>query len=166
MFQKVDSNTLCEKMFTRFASEWFLLTAGDPEHCNTMTAAWGGIGVLWGKNVATVYVRSDRYTKEFMDENDFFTMSFLGDGYRDELNLCGTESGRTMDKIKEAGLTKVELDGTTAFEEAEFVLVCKKLCRQELTPEFFCDPAIDAIYAGSDKYHIMYIGEIIGLYRK
>ena len=167
-FVKTGIQEFRENIFTKMGSEWFLLTAGKPEACNTMTAAWGGVGVLWGKNVATAYVRKSRYTYEFMERDEIFTMSFFGGSHRDVLNLCGSRSGRDLDKIKAAGLTAVPLDGGAAFEEAKLVLTCKKLFRQELSPENFLDPSIHKNYAGSDAgdYHTMYIGEILGIYRK
>lgn len=167
-FTKLNINDFRENIFTRMGSEWFLLTAGTMEHCNTMTAAWGGIGVLWGKNVATAYVRKSRYTHEFMDKNDVFTLSFFGSSHRDALNLCGCKSGRDMDKIKEAELTKILLDGGIAFEEANLIIVCKKIFRNELSPEDFLDSSINKNYLGRDAgdYHTMYIGEILGVYKK
>ena len=167
-FQKLDPKEFREDIFTQMAQNWFLLTAGSMDRCNTMTAAWGGLGVLWKKNVATVYVRKSRYTREFMDEGDFFTLSFFGTSKREALNLCGSRSGRDLDKIKETGLTKRLFDGGVAFEEAEMVLSCRKLFRQELSPEYFLDPSIGENYSGKDAgdYHIMYIGEILGIYQK
>lgn len=167
-FAKMDPKEFKENVFTRMSSEWFLLTAGTVDSCNTMTAAWGGIGVLWGKNVATAYVRKSRYTREFMERDNIFTLSFFGSACREALNLCGSKSGRNMDKIKEAGLTKTLLDGGVAFEEAELVIVCKKLFREELSPENFLDPSIEKNYVGKDAgdYHTMYIGEILGIYKK
>lgn len=134
-FTKMDIKDFHENVFTRMGSEWFLLTAGELEHCNTMTAAWGGVGVLWGKNVATAYVRKSRYTYDFMEQGDYFTMSFFGSSHRDALSFCGSKSGRDVDKIRETGLTKTLLDGGVAFEEAELVIVCKKLFHEELSPQ-------------------------------
>ena len=113
--------------FTKIGKEWLLITAGDEKKHNTMTASWGGVGVLWGKNVVTTYIRPQRYTKEFVDAQDVFTITFFGENCREALALCGKVSGRDGDKIKEAGLTPYFVDGTTAFEEAEMIFVCRKL---------------------------------------
>ncbi len=164
--QKIDPLTFKENIFQKIGSEWFLLTAGNEENCNTMTAAWGGLGFLWGKNVATVYVRQSRYTYGFMEETDRFTLSFFGEGnQRDALAFCGSRSGRDVDKFEACGLHKIPLDGSTAIEEAELVITCKKLCRQPLLPESFTDPSVMEHYADHD-YHTMYIGEIINIYRQ
>ena len=104
-----------------------LITAGDEKKSNTMTASWGGLGIMWGKNVATAYIRPNRYTKEFVDREDYFTLAFFGEEHREALNLCGRVSGRDEDKIKEAGLTPYYVDGTVAFEEAKMIFVCKKV---------------------------------------
>ena len=96
-----------------------LLTAGTKDKFNTMTASWGGAGIFWGKPAVTCYIRPQRYTKEFIDKEELFSVSFLKDGHRDALKLCGSVSGRDHDKIKEAGLTPVFIDGVPAFEEAE-----------------------------------------------
>ncbi|PWL72779.1 MAG: flavin reductase [Clostridiales bacterium] len=165
-FQKIDPKTFHDNVFTRIGSDWFLLTAGNEDCCNTMTAAWGGLGFLWNKNVATVYVRKSRHTFGFMEENDIFTMSFFDPSHRDVLNYCGSKLGRDVDKIKECGLTKIMLDGGVAFEEADLVIVCKKLHHQELAPEYFTNASVEEIYAADPDYHTMYIGEILGMYRK
>ena len=91
--------------FTKIGKEWLLITAGDEKKCNTMTASWGGVGVIWNKNVVTTYIRPQRYTKEFVDANETFTIAFFDEAYRKALSLCGTVSGRGRDKIKDAGLT-------------------------------------------------------------
>ena len=111
-FKEVDIKSLNFNPFTKIGSEWMLITAGDESGCNTMTASWGGLGVLWGKNVATCYIRPQRYTKKFVDANDTFTLSFYGPEYKQALSICGSKSGRDCDKVKEAGLTPYFTDGT------------------------------------------------------
>ena len=91
--------------FTKIGKEWALVTAGSREKANTMTVSWGGVGVLWGKNVAFIFVRDSRYTKEFIDSNEFFSITFLSGQYRDALNYCGSHSGKDEDKFAAAGLT-------------------------------------------------------------
>ena len=92
---------LSENFFEVIGKEWMLVTAGSKEHFNTMTASWGGIGWLWNKPVVFVFIRSERYTYEFMKENEYFTLSFLGKENRSIYNLCGSKSGREVDKVKE-----------------------------------------------------------------
>ena len=144
--------------------EWALLSAGTAESCNTMTIGWGAIGAVWGQAAFTAYVRQSRYTKEFLDANDLFTVSFFGDQKRDALMTCGRKSGRDCDKVAEAGLTTVDLDGTVAFEGARLVLVCRKAFVQDMPAECFKDQAVfDKWYADGDL-HTQYIGFIEAAY--
>ena len=92
MFQKVDPKSLSLNPFSAIGDQWMLITAGTPERLNTMTASWGGLGVLWGVPMAACYIRPQRYTKQFVDENGYFTLSFFGEEYRPQLSLCGSKS--------------------------------------------------------------------------
>lgn len=136
-FKEAAVESLQFNPFTKIGKEWMLITAGDEKKHNTMTASWGGVGIMWGKQVVTAYIRPQRYTKEFVDAEGLFTLSFYSEKYRNALNICGSKSGRDCDKEKEAGLTPMYVDGTTAFEEADMVFVCRKLYRQEMAPEYF-----------------------------
>lgn len=161
MFRKIDPKEMPGDVFSRIGSQWMLITAGTPECCNTMTASWGGMGVLWHKNVATCYVRPQRYTYEFMERSDYFTLSFLDAEHQEAHKICGSKSGRDMDKIAACGLT-VQADETGApyFEEAELVLVCRKLYRQDLREDCFVDAAVVESCYPSRDFHRMYVGEI------
>jgi flavin reductase (DIM6/NTAB) family NADH-FMN oxidoreductase RutF len=140
--------------------EWMLITAGTPEHLNTMTASWGGMGELWFKPVCFCFVRPQRYTYEFMEKSDAFTLSFFDDKYKPQLNFCGSRSGRETDKVGECGFTVREANnGSAFFEEARLVLECRKLYFQDLDPANFLDEAIMKNYP-QDDFHRMYIGEI------
>ena len=152
--------------FTAIGKEWMLITAGDETHCNTMTASWGGMGVIWGKPSITAYIRQTRYTKEFVDQGEYFTITFFEEAYRKALNLCGTVSGRERDKIKEAGLTPVNVEGTAAFEEAKLIILCKKQYHQFMSPEGFDVKVNDAKWYSDRDYHTMYIGSIEKIYIK
>lgn len=161
MLQKIDPKTLTVNPFTLIGDQWMLITAGTPEHCNTMTASWGGVGVLWAEPSATCYIRPQRYTKEFIDKEELFSVSFLKDGHRDALKLCGSVSGRDHDKIKEAGLTPVFIDGVPAFEEADTILICRKMYRTSMNPADFIDKDADNKFYPEKDYHDMYIAEIV-----
>lgn len=161
MLQKIDPKTLTMNPFTLIGDQWLLITAGTPEHCNTMTASWGGVGVLWAEPSATCYIRPQRYTKEFIDKEELFSVSFLKDGHRDALKLCGSVSGRDHDKIKETGLTPVFIDGVPAFEEADTILICRKMYRTSMNPADFIDKGADSKFYPEKDYHDMYIAEIV-----
>ena len=161
-FKEIAIEDLQLNPFQKISRQWMLITAGDELESNTMTASWGGLGIMWGKNVATAYIRSQRYTKEFVDNSDMFTLSFLPEEKREALNICGRVSGRDVeDKWAEAGLHPYYVDGTTAVEEAEMVLVCKKLYAQEMYPECFIETECDTKWYPQADYHTMYIAEIV-----
>ena len=157
----IEARDITENPFTLIGNDWALLAAGDRDDFNMMTVSWGQVGVLWNKNVATAYVRPQRYTREFMDKNEVFTLSFFGEEQRDLLKLCGSKSGRDLDKMHLSGLTPEFYDGAVCFKEAKLTLVCRKLYVGKLEEDGFLDPAIaERNYPGKD-FHIIYIGEII-----
>ena len=160
-FREVNAEELQFNPFTKIGKEWLLVTAGDEEKHNTMTASWGAMGIMWGKNVATVYIRPQRYTKEFVNNGELFTLSFYSEEHRKALNICGSRSGRDCDKEKEAGLTPYYTDGTTAFEEADMIFVCRKLYSQPMAPEHFTVGGIDEKWYPAKDYHVMYMAEIV-----
>lgn len=165
-FKTIKCTELEDNTFKLIGSDWMLITAGSASSFNTMTASWGGLGVLWNKNVCYVFVRPTRHTYGFMERNDHFSLSFFDERHRNALNFCGTHSGRDVDKIAETGLTPAEdQSGTIYFSEARILLVCRKMYYQDINPANFIDPTIDKNYPGKD-YHRMYIGEIIAAYRK
>ena len=168
-FKKIESENLGAEQINPFqmiGKDWMLVTAGDENGWNTMTASWGFMGVMWGKNVATTVIRPQRYTKEFIDKAEYFTLSFFDESQRKSLSYCGSHSGRDVDKAKETGLTPVFADGTTAFEQAKTIVVCKKLYVQDMIPESFVDSSIDGQWYASKDYHVQYIGEIVAVYVK
>lgn len=166
MLNKCDVKSLDQNVFSLIGDQWMLVSAGTPEHCNTMTASWGGLGVLWGHPVATIYIRPQRYTYEFIEQGEYFTLAFFGTEYRKALALCGAKSGRDIDKVKECGFTVMAGEGGAPyFAEAELVLVCRKAYYQDLDPSHFLDGDIMSHYEQHD-YHRMYIGQIVEAYRK
>lgn len=158
---------LKDNIFTSIGKDWMLVTAGDIGLCNTMTASWGSMGVLWGKNVATIYVRPTRFTYEFLERSDYFTLSFFTEEWRDALTLCGTKSGRDVDKVNACGFSLAyDPCGAPYFQEARLVLVCKKLYAQDMNPACFLDPALDAANYPKKDYHRIYVGEILAAYQE
>ncbi len=162
MFKKIDPKALDKNVFSMVGDQWMLITAGTPERCNTMTASWGGLGILWNKCVATCYIRPQRYTKEFVDREEYFTLAFFGEEHRKALALCGSKSGREVDKAAECGFTVAAGAGNAPyFEQAELVLVCRKLFRQAMDEDCFLDKSlIEKHYPGGD-FHVTYVGEIV-----
>lgn len=166
-FLEIAAEAIADNPFRLFDKDWTLITAGTPDKFNTMTASWGGMGVLWQKNVANVYVRPQRYTYEFLEREDYFTLCFFEEKYRLALNLFGAASGRDLDKVKASGLTPVvDASGAVYYSEARLVLILKKIYFQDLDPARVRNIDLADIYAAGEAYHRLYLGEIVKVLRK
>ncbi len=163
-FQTVPIEKLDMNPFEKIGKQWALVTAGDEKQCNTMTVSWGGVGVLWGKNVVYIFIRDSRYTKEFIDQGDTFSMAFLGEEYRQALSFCGAHSGRDTDKFAQAGLTLAFQNGIPYPDEAEMVFFCRKLAAVPVDKDTFTDPEILPKWYGDGDMHTMYVGEILQVF--
>lgn len=159
-FFEIDPLELRENLFHQIGRDWMLITAGQKGNMNTMTASWGGMGVLWNTNVSFIFVRPTRYTYEFLEKEKYYSLSFFGDSNRRALQYCGAHSGRDTDKIAGAELTPVFDAQAPYFEEAHLSLICRKMYFQDLDPAHFLDPTIVSNYKDGD-YHRLYVGEII-----
>lgn len=170
MLKTIQPESINDNLFKLLSKDWMLISACTKSYdsegkittgrVNTMTASWGGFGVLWNKNVATIYLRPSRYTKEIIDSTDTFSLSVLSEKYRTALNYCGSHSGRDGDKLFPAKLNAEIMNGTPWIKEARLVIFCRKLYAQEIDPNCFTEPLIcDKNYKKND-FHTMYIGEI------
>jgi flavin reductase (DIM6/NTAB) family NADH-FMN oxidoreductase RutF len=159
-FKEISPEVLRKNPFHLIGKEWMLITAGDKENMNTMTASWGGLGVMYGKNVAFIVIRPQRYTKEFIDREETFSLSFFDKTHRNTLDYLGSVSGRTEDKIDKSGLTVVHSGFTPYFNEASHVLICKKMFKQTLEGESLLDDKLENTWYPNKDYHILYIAEI------
>ena len=162
-FQELQFNPM-----TMIGEEWMLITAGNEERgYNTMTASWGHLGAIWNRPgqhsmpTAVIYVRPQRYTKEFTDREKLFTLSVFDESYKKALGYLGSHSGRDEDKIAKTGLTPLFIDDTTGFAEAKLVLVCRKLYQAPLLESGFVDPELVENNYPRRDFHEVYIGEII-----
>lgn len=158
-FTEIAPQDINESAFKLIGKDWMLITAGTLDSFNTMTASWGGLGVIWNKPVCYCVIRPQRYTREFMDRGDTFTLTFFEEKHRKALEYCGSHSGKDVDKIKATGLTPVKADsGAVYFAEARIVLECRKVYFQDIDPAGFVDPTIADNY--DNDYHRLYIGEV------
>jgi flavin reductase (DIM6/NTAB) family NADH-FMN oxidoreductase RutF len=164
--QTIPFDRLSFPLIQRLNNRWMLLAAGDntPGGFNVMTVSWGGLGVIWNKPLAIVLVRPSRFTYTFIEKCETFTLSVFPGEFKDQLTLCGTRSGRAMDKVKACGFTPIPSASVTApsFDEAELILECRKTYFTDLDPSHFIAPYIEANYGGRD-YHRMYFGEILSV---
>lgn len=167
-FKKID----VRKDFTENGFQWFrdaeLLAAGNKEKSNAMTIGWGGIGILWGRTALTVYVAEKRYTKEFMDQNEYFTVMAFDVEYSKVLNYMGTKSGRDGDKAAALGLhTAYTANGTPYYTEADLVIECKIMYAAPFDPNGFKSDVPKNMYANFPAgVHTMYIGEVVNAWKK
>ena len=152
------------------SKNWMLLTAGTEDRgYNTMTCSWGHIGSIWGTNggwpTAICYVRPQRYTKEFIDREELYTLSFFPEDFKQKLAYLGSHSGRDEDKVAKMELTPVYEEGCTYFAEAKLVLVCRKVYQAPMKEEYFVDRDILTLHYPDKDYHDMYIGQIVKVYQ-
>lgn len=162
-YDKLEASDLPDNVIQLIGKEWMLVTAGDESSFNTMTASWGGIGWLWNKPVAFVFVRPERYTYEFIEKSDYLTLSFLGEANKKIHAVCGSKSGRDTDKVKATGLKPIFTEqGNVLFEQARLSLECKKLYTDTIKPECFLDKeSLEKWYDDAHGgFHKMYIVEI------
>ena len=167
-YRKIAPTEISGNVFSMIGDEWMLVTASDSEgNFNTMTASWGGVGILWGEPVAFVFVRPQRYTHEFSEDGDRATLSFFRGGYKRELGYCGSKSGRDTDKIADTGLLPIETDeGSVGFEQARLILSCRKLYSDKLREVGFHDEAVRAAIYPMRDYHTVYVYRVEGVYVK
>ena len=154
-FKEINVKEIGENFIKNIADEWMLITAGNEDGYNMMTASWGFVGEMWGSDTAIAAVRPQRYTMEFIDKNDYFTLSFYGDK-KDIHKVCGSLSGRDVNKTEMTGLTPVFADNTVYFDEARLVLICKKQYVAPLKNEGFLDKQILDKWYNGDLHNLIF----------
>lgn len=160
-FNKIDIKQLDTKPIQLISKNWMLITAGKEDKFNSMIGSWGGIGFLWQTPVAFIFIRPQRYTFQFAEQEPNLTISFFDERYRKALNLMGTKSGKDMDKVAESGLTPIVTPTESmAYTEAHYIFECKKLYDQYLRPEHFIEKDIVPDIYPCNDFHKMYIVEI------
>ncbi len=157
MFREIEVKQLNENFIKDIADEWMLITAGNEKKYNMMTASWGFMGEIWGNDSAVALIRPSRYTLEFINANDYFTLSFYGDN-KDIHKICGSKSGRDVDKTELCRLDPV-FDKAPYFKQARLVLICKKQYVQKMESSCFTDKEPLERWYDNDL-HYMIIGKI------
>lgn len=161
---KIRPSEINKTSFELIGKDWMLITAKKGEKVNTMTASWGGFGVMWNKDVAYIVLRPQRYTKEFIDNSETFSLTFFDETYKKQLGYLGSVSGREENKIEKSGLTLCDINGMPTFNEAKLIINCRKLLKNEFLPENFYDKELMETNYPNKDYHTLYIGEIIEVY--
>jgi len=162
---EIDVSKLSVSVVDMWMNKWLLLTAGSYDNCNMMTVAWGSIGCMWSKPFAQVVVRPQRYTRKFIDQSESFTLCAFPEKYRKDLQTLGTLSGRDGDKLSQTNLTLTRSGSVSApsYNEANLILECRTIYRQDMDPNGFVDKTIQDNYASND-YHRIYYGEILAAF--
>lgn len=165
-YTRISADKIPGNIIKMLSEDWMLITAGNSTGFNTMTASWGGLGVLYNKPVAICFINPARYTYQFMENEDTYTLTFYTEAHREALNYCGNVSGRDTDKIKGSGLTPIVTpDGSMAFSQAWMIIECRKLVSQSLSPDSINDKT-EKEKRGTQPMHKMFIGEIINVWVK
>ena len=165
-FTQINPEELDVNPFKLIGSDWMLITAEKDNKINTMTASWGGLGVMWGKNVAYVVIRPQRYTKQFVDGSETFSLTFFDKSFKKKLAYLGAVSGKDEDKISKSNLSINHSDSTPYFEESSLVVICKKLYAQDFKPECFVSGELDNEWYSEKDHHTLYIAEIVKVLKK
>ncbi len=147
--------------FTTFDPDGVLLVVGDAESANVMTISWGMFGIMWGRPIMMAMVRPVRHSWSFLERSPDFTVNWMHAEWTDALRICGTQSGRDLDKFAATGLTPVPgIVAAPGIQQSELTLECRTLCHADLKPEQFLDPKLHAMYPSKD-YHGLFFGEIL-----
>lgn len=165
-YKYISPYELNENIFDALNNQWMLILAGSKEKHNSMTASWGGFGILWNKPVAFIFIRPQRYTLEFVEQNEYFTLNFFDEKWRSALELCGSKSGRDIDKTKATGLSITDSMNGIAFQEARMVIECRKLYADELKAENFYDKRLISDHYPRSDFHKLFIAEITSVYQE
>ncbi|UDQ99367.1 flavin reductase family protein [Lentisphaerota bacterium WC36G] len=152
-------------VFSDLNKNWMLLTVGDKKKFNTMTVSWGMFGTFWHKPMVMIGVRPQRYTYDFIENNDTFTLSGFPEGFKEQLTFCGRNSGREVDKIAETNLTPIiadEVDCVT-FKEAELIIECRIVYCESLKGKNFKNKRIKPDLYPNRDFHKLYYAEVVNI---
>ena len=160
MFEEFNVLDMNLPVFKLINNSWMLITAGNLENHNTMTASWGGMGIVWHTPMITIFVRPQRYTKQFLDREKFFTISFYEEKYKDALSFCGTHSGSDVNKDEKINFHPFKIGGSVAYEEASLVFYCEKTFSTAIDENKILNKNIVENFYKEKDFHEIYIGKI------
>jgi flavin reductase (DIM6/NTAB) family NADH-FMN oxidoreductase RutF len=167
-FKSVSPQDISMKPVHLFGKVTPLLCAGTPDNFNSMIIGWGSVGYIWGLPFASVYVRPTRYTFEFIERNMYFSINCFSENAKDALADQGTKSGRDIDKMHYPGLTPLFSYEAPCFNEANLIIICRKMYTQMMQPELLCGDyktdVLNKYYStGESKqnFHMIFYGEIM-----
>ncbi len=166
-FQKHDYFSFSNKLLYNILNNWILISAGNLTKYNMMTASWATFGILWNKPIAQVFIRPSRYTYDFIDENEFFSICFFNDSYKDILALLGSKSGKNFNKMKIQGLNPIDYENKTIyFEQSEQVLILKKIYKTKFDGNDIDKDVKSLFYPDNKDFHFIFYGQIVNYLTK
>ncbi len=171
MKQRIDPLEHANEILTA-VKKGVLITAKCGEKVNPMTISWGTLGIQWGKPIFTAFVRGCRYTEPMLEQTGEFTVNIpVGTVDKNILKVCGTQSGKDIDKVATLGLHLEEpaVISAPGIRELPLTLECKVIYTQQQTPECMIDGELLTHYAKDpvtihDEYHTVYCGEVVAAY--
>jgi flavin reductase (DIM6/NTAB) family NADH-FMN oxidoreductase RutF len=169
LFGPIEAKDIPGDVFTHVGTDYTIITAGDPEHYNSMVASWGGWGILFNRPSTWCFLRSSRYTLELIRKEQAYTMTYFDEAYKEDILLFGSKSGRDTDKMKESKLTSVQTPaGNTTYKEARLILECKLIEVTTVSPgDFYTEEGrqfITDAHAETNDYHKIVFGEITAVW--
>ena len=165
VFKELPLSELLINPFDNLEKGTPLAIAGAPGDLNAMTISWGGMGRLWNKPVFSLYVRPSRHTYLFTQRESYFSICYFGDEYKKQMAYFGSVSGRDEDKTEKSGFTTA-FDLAPYYEEAQMVLICRKVYTDMLKSECAVDNDLAQKNNPSGDYHRLYVGEIVKILKK
>jgi len=166
-FIKKEILSFSNSLLDNIKNNWILISSGKLEYYNMMTASWVTFGILWNRPIAQIFIRPSRYTLNFLEKNDFFSISFFDNTYKDILSLLGSKSGKNFDKMNIKGLTPIDYNNKTIFfEQAKHVLILKKIYKSKFDENLIPEEYKILFYPNNDDFHFIFYGEIIDYFSK
>ncbi len=168
-YEEISPEDFQTKPFNLYHKEWALITAGTPEKCNSMTISWGGTGTYMSLPITNIYIRQERYTKKFFDEQKLYTVCWFPESMKKELGYMGNHSGKDEDKYAKTGLKPIEIDGTMAIEQATRIMICKKIFDGPIEPKNIIPCENKEKYFDKNNpqdFHTMYMGQVLKILEK
>ena len=166
-FHPIDIKDLDLNAWKTIGEDWLLVTAGGKKHHNTMTISWGAFGEHWNRPTVTVMLRPQRYTRGFVEKREKFSISILSqtDDTKKKLAYLGRVSGRDENKLEKVDLHYNRMDKVPSIQEAEYVINCKVIYRDQINKDNFILPDLAKEHYPEKAYHYIYIGEIVSVYK-
>lgn len=144
----------------------FLTTSGEKD--NSMIIGWGSVGIMWNHLVFMVPVRHSRFTHKQLAVGGDFTLSVPGEGMEEAFRVCGSQSGKDMDKFAACGMRKQpgKLVGVPVIGGCPYHLECRILAKTETDDKFLAEEVNQQWYVShpGQGLHSLYFAKVLAAY--